>query len=45
MATAVVLSGVARRQDVEAMAHPPDLVLNTIGELPAKLGLRHLFAD
>jgi arabinose operon protein AraL len=40
MATAVVLSGVARRAEVEIMAQPPDLVLNTIGELPAKLGLR-----
>lgn len=35
MATCVVLSGVSKAVDIEALAQRPDLVLNHIGELPA----------
>jgi len=38
MATAVVLTGVTRREDVARMAAPPDLVLNHLGELPELVG-------
>ena len=34
MVTAVVLTGVASREDVAQMTAPPDLVLETLGELP-----------
>lgn len=37
MATAVVLSGVATPEDVEAMSSPPTLMIETIGDLPAKI--------
>lgn len=37
MATAVVLSGVAQQQEVDAMSTPPTLVLETIGDLPAMI--------
>jgi len=37
MATAVVLSGVSKRADVAVMERPPNLVLETIGELPASI--------
>jgi phosphoglycolate/pyridoxal phosphate phosphatase family enzyme len=33
MATAVVLTGVSKRADVQKMAFPPDLVLENLGEL------------
>jgi len=33
MATAVVLTGVSKRADVQTMASPPDLVLENLGEL------------
>ena len=34
MLTAVVLTGVTRREDVAALANPPDYVLENLGELP-----------
>jgi arabinose operon protein AraL len=34
MATAVVLTGVSKREDVARMARPPDFVLANLGELP-----------
>lgn len=34
MLTAVVLTGVTHRQDVAAMPHPPDFILENLGELP-----------
>jgi arabinose operon protein AraL len=34
MATAVVLTGVSKRQDVALMPSPPDFVINNLGELP-----------
>ncbi len=35
MRTAVVLTGVTGRQDIQGMAHPPDYVLENLGELLA----------
>jgi len=32
--TAVVLTGVTRREDLSALAQPPDYVLENLGELP-----------
>lgn len=37
MATTVVLSGVSKQSDVDTMSVPPTLVLETIGDLPAKI--------
>jgi len=34
MLTAVVLTGVTRRQDVARLAQPPDLILENLGDLP-----------
>jgi arabinose operon protein AraL len=34
MVTAVVLTGVSRREDVARMAQPPDFVIENLGELP-----------
>jgi ribonucleotide monophosphatase NagD (HAD superfamily) len=34
MATAVVLTGVSKREDVALMPSPPDFVINNLGELP-----------
>ena len=37
MATAVVLTGVSRREDVARMETPPDLILENVGELPGRI--------
>jgi NagD protein len=34
MVTAVTLTGVSTRADVERMTHPPDYVINNLGEIP-----------
>ncbi len=34
MLTALTLTGVATRQDAEQMAHPPDYIINNLGDLP-----------
>jgi ribonucleotide monophosphatase NagD (HAD superfamily) len=34
MATAVVLTGASRREDVARMSSPPDFVINRLDELP-----------
>lgn len=38
MATAVVLTGVTKREEVARLASPPDLVLANLGELPERVG-------
>jgi NagD protein len=37
MKTAVVLTGAARREDIDPLSPPPDFVLETIGDLPLLL--------
>ncbi len=45
MPTAVTLTGVATRAAVAAMAHPPDYVIENLGELPTLLARREHEAE
>jgi ribonucleotide monophosphatase NagD (HAD superfamily) len=38
MLTAVVLTGVTRREAITRLLHPPDYILENLGELPALVG-------